>query len=97
MQINKVEETSERLLIALKAEKEELEATVTKEKMQALQLKQELTDAESRNTELYKVPKLHYLFISMSSIILSMRRDGFYFGVHLKLPTRGKNTSPNRI
>ncbi|KAM7478205.1 hypothetical protein LguiA_026418 [Lonicera macranthoides] len=52
--INKVEEPSERLLIALKAEKEELEASVTKEKIQALQLKQELTDAESRNTELYK-------------------------------------------
>ncbi|KAK4491096.1 hypothetical protein RD792_001818 [Penstemon davidsonii] len=52
--ISKVEETNERLLAALKTEKEELEISLTKEKMQAVQLKQELTEAETRNTELYK-------------------------------------------
>ncbi|KAI3448602.1 hypothetical protein Pfo_005267 [Paulownia fortunei] len=52
--ITKVEETNERLLAALKAEKEELESSLTKEKMQTLKLKQELTDAETRNTDLYK-------------------------------------------
>ncbi|KAL3843952.1 hypothetical protein ACJIZ3_001355 [Penstemon smallii] len=52
--ISKVEETNERLLAALKAEKEELEISLTKEKMQTVQLKQELTEAETRNTDLYK-------------------------------------------
>ncbi|XP_004230218.1 acyl-CoA-binding domain-containing protein 4 [Solanum lycopersicum] len=52
--VNKVEETSERLLAALKAEKEDLESSLSKEKLQTLQLKQDLTDAEARNTDLYK-------------------------------------------
>ncbi|XP_055816720.1 acyl-CoA-binding domain-containing protein 4 [Solanum dulcamara] len=51
--VNKVEETSERLLAALKAEKEEIESSLSKEKLQTLQLKQDLTDAEARNTDLY--------------------------------------------
>ncbi|KAF3612583.1 hypothetical protein FXO38_36783, partial [Capsicum annuum] len=50
----KVEETTERLIAALKAEKEELESSFSKEKLQTLQLKQDLTDAEGRNTDLYK-------------------------------------------
>ncbi|KAK6121125.1 hypothetical protein DH2020_045113 [Rehmannia glutinosa] len=52
--ITNVEETNERLLAALKAEKEQLESSLTTEKMQTLKLKQELTDAETRNTDLYK-------------------------------------------
>ncbi|XP_031103395.1 acyl-CoA-binding domain-containing protein 4-like [Ipomoea triloba] len=52
--VKKVEETSEHLLSALKAEKEELESSLNKEKLQTLQLKQELADAETRNTDLYK-------------------------------------------
>ncbi|KAK6143923.1 hypothetical protein DH2020_024271 [Rehmannia glutinosa] len=52
--VTKVEETNERLLVALKAEKEQLESSLTTEKMQTLKLKQELTDAETRNTDLYK-------------------------------------------
>uniref|UniRef100_A0A6V7QQI7 ACB domain-containing protein n=1 Tax=Ananas comosus var. bracteatus TaxID=296719 RepID=A0A6V7QQI7_ANACO len=48
------EEASEKLLEALKAEKEELEATLNKEQLQTLQLKQELADAENRNSELTK-------------------------------------------
>ncbi|GFQ07146.1 acyl-coa-binding domain-containing protein 4 [Phtheirospermum japonicum] len=50
----KVEETNDRLLAALKAEKEQLESSLTTEKMQTLKLKQELMDAETRNTDLYK-------------------------------------------
>lgn len=55
MQTNKVSEVSERSLAALKAEKEELEAALSNEKTQSLQLKQELIEAESKNTDLYKV------------------------------------------
>nr|GMD42203.1 acyl-CoA-binding domain-containing protein 4 [Ipomoea batatas] len=53
--VKKVEETSEHLLSALKAEKEELESSLNKERLQTVQLKQELADAETRNTDLYKV------------------------------------------
>ncbi|KAK2976003.1 hypothetical protein RJ640_024764 [Escallonia rubra] len=49
-----VEETGGRLIAALKAEKEELESSLSKEKLQSLQLEQELTEAETRNTDLYK-------------------------------------------
>ncbi|CAN4108775.1 unnamed protein product [Withania somnifera] len=52
--VNKVEETSDRFIAALKADKEELGSSLSKEKLQTLQLKQDLTDAEARNTELYK-------------------------------------------
>nr|XP_009802411.1 PREDICTED: acyl-CoA-binding domain-containing protein 4-like isoform X2 [Nicotiana sylvestris] len=52
--VNKVEETSECLLAALKAEKEEVESSLSKEKLQTLQLKQDLTDAEAHNSDLYK-------------------------------------------
>lgn len=45
---------SEHLVAALKAEKEELESSLSKEKTQSLQLKQELAEAETRNTDLYK-------------------------------------------
>lgn len=55
LQVNKVDETSEHLISTLKAEKEELESSLNKEKLQTLQLKQELTDAETRNRDLYKV------------------------------------------
>lgn len=45
---------STHLVATLKAEKEELESSLSKEKMHSLQLKQELSDAENRNTEVYK-------------------------------------------
>ncbi|CAI0551200.1 unnamed protein product [Linum tenue] len=45
---------NENFLVTLKAEKEELESSLTKEKMQTVQIKQELSEAENRNTELYK-------------------------------------------
>ncbi|MBA0845551.1 hypothetical protein Goarm_022227, partial [Gossypium armourianum] len=47
-------ETSEHILAMLKAEKEELESSFNNEKLLSLQLKQELADAEARNTDLYK-------------------------------------------
>nr|KJB45282.1 hypothetical protein B456_007G298800 [Gossypium raimondii] len=55
MQKSKGEETSELIIATLKAEKEELESSLNKEKLQSLQLKEELTQAETRNTDLYKV------------------------------------------
>ncbi|MED6120144.1 acyl-CoA-binding domain-containing protein 4 [Stylosanthes scabra] len=41
------------LIAVLKAEKHELESSLSKERLSALQLKQELADAETRNSELY--------------------------------------------
>lgn len=43
------------IVSVLKAEKEELESSLSKEKLHTLQLKQELAEAESRNSDLYKV------------------------------------------
>ncbi|KAF7817911.1 acyl-CoA-binding domain-containing protein 4 [Senna tora] len=42
------------IVSTLKVEKEELESSLSKEKLQTIQLKQELAEAESRNSELYK-------------------------------------------
>ncbi|XP_010269462.1 PREDICTED: acyl-CoA-binding domain-containing protein 4-like isoform X2 [Nelumbo nucifera] len=50
----KSKESSDQLIAALKAEKEELEASLTKEQLQSLKLKQELTEAETRTTDLTK-------------------------------------------
>ena len=55
MQKSRGEGTREHHLAALKAEREELLSSLSKEKLQTLHLKQELTDAETRNTDLYKV------------------------------------------
>ncbi|XWS42393.1 hypothetical protein CRYUN_Cryun16bG0010700 [Craigia yunnanensis] len=51
---SKGEEASERIIATLKAEKEELESSLNKEKLQSLQVKQELVEAETRTTDLYK-------------------------------------------
>ncbi|XP_010103362.2 acyl-CoA-binding domain-containing protein 4, partial [Morus notabilis] len=51
---SKGEKSSEHVLASLRAEKEELESSLNKEKMQLLQLKQDLAEAETRNTDLYK-------------------------------------------
>nr|GEU65922.1 acyl-CoA-binding domain-containing protein 4 [Tanacetum cinerariifolium] len=53
-QTYKVDEASEQFLTALKAEKEELESTLSKEQSLSLQLNQELIEVESRNTNVYK-------------------------------------------
>ncbi|KAG2245667.1 hypothetical protein Bca52824_085295 [Brassica carinata] len=52
---SKVEVNSEHIFAILKSEKEELEASLNKEQMQTLQLRQELAEGESRNTDLNKV------------------------------------------
>lgn len=52
--IIKNEESDGRNLATLKTEKEELESLLSKEKLQSLQLKQELVETETRNTDLYK-------------------------------------------
>ena len=46
------------LIIVLKAEKEELKPSLHKDKLQTLQLKQELSEAETRNSDLCKVTTL---------------------------------------
>ncbi|EAZ06029.1 hypothetical protein OsI_28273 [Oryza sativa Indica Group] len=43
------------LLIALKAEKEELEAALNREQVQTMHLKEEIAEAEARNAELTKL------------------------------------------
>ncbi|KAM3704829.1 hypothetical protein ACJW31_03G035600 [Castanea mollissima] len=48
------EQSNIHLVATLKSEKEELESLLSKENMHSLQLKQELSEAENRNTELYK-------------------------------------------
>jgi len=54
------------LISVLKAEREELESSLSKEKLHTLQLKQELAEAESSNSDLYKVTtftvKIPFLF-----------------------------------
>lgn len=55
MQKSKGSQSTEHLVATLKAEKEELESSLSREKLQSIQLKQELTEAETRNTDLYKV------------------------------------------
>lgn len=60
MQKSKGEPSNIHLLATLKAEKEELESSLSKEKIHSLQLKQELSEAEIRNTELYKVRSWMY-------------------------------------
>ncbi|XP_006650861.1 acyl-CoA-binding domain-containing protein 6 [Oryza brachyantha] len=42
------------LLVALKAEKEELEAALNREQLQTIQIKEEIVEAEARNAELTK-------------------------------------------
>lgn len=51
------------LISVLKNEKEELESSLSKEKLHTLQLKQELGEAESRNSDLYKVTILILEFL----------------------------------
>lgn len=50
----KVEGKADRIITTLKSEKEEVEASLNKEKIQTLQLKEELAEIDTRNTELYK-------------------------------------------
>lgn len=51
----RTEESGERIIAALEAEKEELEVTLNREHLQNIQLKQELAEAETKNVEISKV------------------------------------------
>lgn len=55
MQKSKGVQSTGHLIAALKAEKEELESSLNKEKLQSIQLNQELTEAETQNADLCKV------------------------------------------
>lgn len=63
----------ESLLSALKSEKEELESSLNKEKMVSLQLKQELTEAETRNTDLYKVSSYGWVINKFFRDVIAIR------------------------
>ncbi|KAA3472250.1 acyl-CoA-binding domain-containing protein 4-like isoform X1 [Gossypium australe] len=52
--ISECGKTNERIIATLKVEKQELESSLNEEKLQSLQLKQRLLEAETRNAELYK-------------------------------------------
>ncbi|PKI51514.1 hypothetical protein CRG98_028074 [Punica granatum] len=54
MQKSKGQANGEPLLTTIKAEKEELESLLSKEKVLSLQLKEDLLEAEARNANLYK-------------------------------------------
>jgi septal ring factor EnvC (AmiA/AmiB activator) len=57
-QNNRNDEASEQLLADLKAQKEELEATLSREQLQTVQLKEDIARAETRNAELTKANHL---------------------------------------
>lgn len=61
-----VEGKAERIITTLESEKEEVEASLNKEKIQTLQLKEELAEIDTRNTELYKVTVLLPSLISLA-------------------------------
>lgn len=52
------EETTEHIIATLKVEKEELESSLNKEKLQSLQLQLELAEAKAQNSDLHKVISL---------------------------------------
>lgn len=68
MQNIKSEETNERLIAALKADKEEMETALTMEQLQSLQLKQQLAEAETRNTDLTKASFLVFQISQRGSV-----------------------------
>lgn len=69
------------LITVLKAEKDELESSLSKEKLHTIQLKQELADAEARNSDLSKVITL---IVKSSVFILETVEAGYYSSVHVE-------------
>lgn len=63
VQKTKKEKTSETILAVLKAEKEGLQLSLEKEKMQCVLLKQEMSEADVRNSDLYKVCHMWTIFL----------------------------------
>lgn len=57
------------ILSVLKAERDELESSLGKERLHTLQLKQELADAECSNSDLYKVTtftvEIHFFILDL--------------------------------
>lgn len=64
------------MLAALKAEKADLESSLSKEKLQTIQLKHQVEEAESRNTDLYKVTSLLLNHRSRKFLFSSRRKKG---------------------
>ncbi|KAF6142676.1 hypothetical protein GIB67_015162 [Kingdonia uniflora] len=71
----KNEESTERIIASLKSEKEDLEAVLTKEQLQSLQLKRELADANTRNTDLTKASTLTLLLYLLTKYELQSVRS----------------------
>lgn len=69
-QKNRNDEANEQLLAALKVEKEELEATLDREGLQTVQLKEEISEAEARNTELTKASLLFLSILQLLNLYL---------------------------
>lgn len=72
----RIEETSERVVAALKTEKEELEATLNREQVHGLQLKKGLEEAEARNRELTKASVC--LSSTLTSLLYYMHACAFF-------------------
>ncbi|AQK61752.1 Acyl-CoA-binding domain-containing protein 4 [Zea mays] len=71
---NRNDEASEQLLADLKAQKEELEATLSREQLQTVQLKEDIARAETRNAELTKANHLSLTLnfkLSVANLLLS--------------------------
>lgn len=74
-------ENNARILEALRAEKEEVEAALSKERLESLRLKQELADADTRKTDLTKAHfscyftllnnsnKIHGIFMNIIQVV----------------------------
>ena len=77
-QNNRNDEASEQLLADLKAQKEELEATLSREQLQTVQLKEDIAQAETRNAELTKVSHLSLtLFLLVFFLIFFYHAHSF--------------------
>lgn len=63
------------ILATLKAEKEELESLLGKERLTSVQLKQDLTEAEARNSDLYKVDiTLLYVLLAALDLMITIEK-----------------------
>ncbi|ONM11177.1 Acyl-CoA binding protein [Zea mays] len=65
---NRNDEASEQLVADLKAQKEELEATINREQLQTVQLKEDIAQAETRNAELTKASSLTLFLLELQAV-----------------------------
>ncbi|KAJ0976248.1 hypothetical protein J5N97_018213 [Dioscorea zingiberensis] len=68
----------QQLVVTLKAEKEELEASLAKQQVQNVQLKQELSEAESRNIGPTKASSITIRFLFFFSFIYYLFYDSWF-------------------